>query len=233
MGQKRDLKKRAKEAAKRTEQHKKNREAKIKPTVTAPFKPKPGQLPDKHVMDAIAESLHEAVTSVFDDLERSGANTKATRPDATLKGRCLYYSAAGQYVAEEFVGRVYWVQIGSLVFKTDSEHTATIDATKGGVEGRNFHMWLGTDDGGIEERIDFTSQYFKEWAEKSGATWDREELPSYIWGEKTEIMERLGVRFEPVISTEAEADRQIQANEPIIDLIVERAKAIARKRLLK
>jgi hypothetical protein len=218
-------------AARKAEQ-KKNRAARNNATKAKQLKPKPGKLPDKRVMDAIADSLHDAVTSVFDELENAGANMQAATANATMKGRCLYYAAAGQYVAAEFVGREYWVQVGSLGVMTDDQNMVKIDAANGGVEARRFHMWLGSDDGRFVEHVDFTSRFFKDWARAVGANWERDDLPTYLWGKTTDIRQQHGVYYQTEISQEPDADRQIKTNQDTIDRIVERAIAIARKRLL-
>lgn len=232
MGQKRDQRKRAKEAAKKTEQHKKNQEAKINSTPGPKFKPKTGELPAKHVMDAIADSVHEAVTRVFDELERAGANTLTTTPNANMKGRCLYYAAAGQYIATAVLGRDYCVQVGSLGCNTDDENMFKIDAANGGVAARRFHMWIRTDDGGFPEYVDFTARFFKDWAVDSGMTWERADMPPYLWGRPEDIREYQGVQFQYEISEEAEADKMVDVSQDLIMRIVDKASAIAERRLM-
>lgn len=197
------------------------------------LKPKYGELPDEFVMDAIADSLHAAVNNVFDELEQAGADTRPATQDASIKGQCLYYAAAGQYVASLILGRDYCVQVGSLGVMLDGESMLKIDAAIDGVAARRFHMWLGADDGGLVEHVDFTSRFFKEWALQAGAKWEREDLPAYLWGNQKEIREQHGVSFQYEIDQEAEADKLITANEAVVDRIVEQAISIAKKRLLE
>jgi hypothetical protein len=233
MGQKRDQRKRAKEAARRTEQHKKNRESKTNVTKAEQLKPKLGELPAKHVMDAIADSVHAAVTSVFDDMEKAGAVPPPATPGAKIQGRCMYYAAAGQWVASVITGRDYCVQVGSLGVMTDGENMVKFDAANGGVAARRFHMWMGADDGGLVDYVDFTSRFFKEWATDSGAKWERDDLPDYLWGKQKDIREQHNVYYQIEESEEADADKMIEANKEVIDLIVQRAVKIAQKTLLE
>lgn len=224
---------RARRKDKKIKQQKRHRVVPTAPTTTnmAKFKPKYGQLPDKQVMDVIAESLHEAVTTVFDELEQAGVDTGTATHNAKIKGRCLYYAGAGQHVAERILGRQYWVQVGSLGVSTDSEKMFKIDAANGGVAARRFHMWFGTDEGGVPEFVDFTSRFFKEWASDSGINWERDGLPDYLWGSQIDFAEKHGVYYKLEPAEEAEADKQIQVNQKILDVIEERAVALAIKRL--
>jgi hypothetical protein len=57
---------------KREQQKQKNPQPRSNAEKAKQLQPKLGELPAKHVMDAIAESDHDAVTSVFDDLEKAG-----------------------------------------------------------------------------------------------------------------------------------------------------------------
>jgi len=229
MGRGSDRQRRRAQAARKAE---KKRVARKNAPSPHRFKPQFGELPDPLVMEAIAESLHAAVTNVFDELEKAGVDTGPLTQNAKIKGRCLYYAAAGQYVASTILGRDYWVQVGSLGITTTSDTMVKIDAANGGVAARRFHMWLGADDGGLVEFVDFTSRFFKDWAFESGSKWEREDLPAYIWGRQKDLRELHGVYYQHEIAEEPEADRFITANQEIIARIVEQATTIARKRLL-
>lgn len=231
MSSDRDKRKRAEKAARATQQQKKNREANLKATAAEALKPKVGALPDKRVMDAIAESVHIAVTDVIDEIERSGGAQPLT-PNAKFKGRCFYYAAAGQYIASVILGRDYCVQVGSLGVETGNGMMVKIDAANGGVAARRFHMWLAADDAGFNEYVDFTSRFFKSWATETDAKWERDDLPPYLWGKLNDITEQHGVHYKYERSEESETNRMARANEKIVDAIAEKAIAIARKRLL-
>lgn len=184
-------------------------------------------------MEAIADAVHEAVTNVFAEMEAAGQNLQAQTASAKIKGRCLYYAAAGQYVTSIILGRDYCVQVGSLGVKTDADNMIKIDAANGGVAARRFHMWLAADDGGFVEYVDFTARFFKEWANEVGAKWDRDDLPPYVWGKQKDIAEQHGVLYKVEIDEEPEADQLVKANEAVVDRIVNQATTIARKRLLE
>ena len=235
MVKRRDRKKGEKKAARKRELRK-SRVAKTNTntntTNAEKLKPKFGELPNQFVMDAIADSLHAAVNNVFDELEREGADTGPATQNSKMMGRCLYYAAAGQFVASVILGRDYCVQVGSLGVTTGGENMVKIDAANGGVAARRFHMWLGADDGGLVEYVDFTSRFFQEWTLAAGATWEREDLPSYVWGIQKDIRERHGIYYQIEIDEEPEADKQINANKAVIDRIVEQAIKIAKKKLL-
>ena len=228
MGKGADRQKKRAQEAKKAE---KRREQRKSATGSQRFFPKHGQLPDKSVMDVIAESLHTAVTEVFDEIEKAGADTRPMTENAKIRGRCLYYAAAGQYIATTFLGRDYRVQVGSLGVTTADDLMLTIDAAQDGIANRRFHMWLGADDGGFIEFVDFTSRFFKGWADETGAKWEREDLPPYVWGSQKDIREKHGVFYKHEIAEEPEAEKLINANEKIIDAIVKRAQAIASKKL--
>jgi hypothetical protein len=227
----RDKRKRAEKAARATEQQRKNREANIKARATEVMKPKIGMTPSKAIMDAVADSMYEAVTSVFSEIEKAGLDTGTQTPAAKMKGLCMYYAAAGQYVADAIVGREYFVQVGSLGIEVGNGMMMKIDAADGGVAARRFHMWLAADTGAGLEYVDFTSRYFKEWSVASGSTWERGDVPNYLWGKQKDIREQHGVHYQIEISAEPDADKAVTANDAIIEEIRKRATALAKKRL--
>jgi hypothetical protein len=190
----------------------------------------PGELPEKFIKDVIAEAMHASVNSVFKEIEDAGLAPPPVNPHAKMMGRCLYYAGAGQYLATKLLKRDYCVVAGSLTVQTGPETAMKIDAANGGIERRSFHMWLAADDGGIIDYIDFTSGFYKDWAQQSKCAWERDDVPSYIWGTAKEIHQhQVHLKDEP--SEDAAGNRVIEENEKVIALIVKRATEWAANRL--
>src|SRR5947208_3649897 len=82
------------------------------------------------------------------------------------------------------------------------ENMVKFDAANGGIEARRCHMWLGADDGGLVDYVDFTSRFFKQWAIDSGAKWERDDLRDYLWGKQKDHREQHGVYYQVEITEE-------------------------------
>ena len=108
-------------------------------------------VPRHFVRAKIAQAVHRAVCDV-------------TGTDG--RGHCLYYAVAGGALAKKVLGRDYVVQAGSgLSLLADPPDGAiTIDASDGGVDRGEFHVWLARPDP-EPELVDFASRHFRHYVE--------------------------------------------------------------------
>ena len=146
-------------------------------------------------------------------------------------GACMLYAGIGAAVATRLTGRPYLVQAGGLSVGTgaDPDHPdgelqyAWIgDSGEHQAGHHDFHAWIGTAAGPVF--ADFSLRHTERGVRLAGASWEREPLPAYYWGD-AQAARNLRLHYRP----DAETTLRIRAmlRRPKFRTIDELASCIA------
>lgn len=137
-----------------------------------------GEKIDEETKQAIANAVHNAITSV-------------TGTDGV--SLCAFYALAGMALCDMYFGGIHFPQAGSLFVRTsdDVDEDGNVQSfayhPKNEAErGRMYHAWFIRKETPHSQPqiIDLTARLYPLVAQINGHKWERETRPDYLWGEK-------------------------------------------------